>query len=222
MKAPPWCSDDTGCPILKRPNTKTLAETYSTIDEIPTSNLIDGKELALVLLLDMSKQQILFQIPNTKLNWRYHYGCQLNINSLESKQMKTDPRRSSAGAPEEETEEACKKEIQEGLLQRNDIAIQSLRKAGMMLFSFPTIKKPMRVHVFEASVDSSSSSGGGVWTKFSDIPYTEMWADDILWLPWFVNQEEEKKQQVSFQGHFIFDGSPGPTSKLVEHNCQRY
>ena len=75
----------------------------------------------------------------------------------------------------------------------------------------------MRVHVFETQVDSANTAEeSGTWTKWNEIPYTNMWADDIFWLPWFLTHEN-----VEMEGHFLFDGPPGPDSALVAHNCQR-
>ena len=38
-----------------------------------------------------------------------------------------------------------------------------------------------------------------LWFPLSEIPYDEMWADDILWLPRLLNAEH-------FNGTFLFDG----------------
>ena len=124
-----------------------------------------------------------------------------------------------------------------------------MRLAGTMLFSFHSktsrsndqhFHAPMRVHVFQATVNStsmaSSTSSGdsnglsGVWVDWDEIPYDQMWADDILWLPWFLtpepfpatqDDEEKGKNDVCLEGHFIFDGPPGPNSPLIVHNCRQ-
>ena len=120
-------------------------------------------------------------------------------------------------------------------LKGHGIALDALRKAGTMLFSFGpsdgTTPSPMRVHVIEARVDSEKHSAasvdGGVWTSFDAVPYSDMWADDALWLPWVVqghhgsSSTDEQEVQVSFEGHFVFDGGPGPQSRLIAHNCRR-
>ncbi len=38
-----------------------------------------------------------------------------------------------------------------------------------------------------------------LWTKLDRIPYHEMWADDVLWLPLLL-------QGKRFSGRFVFDG----------------
>ena len=46
------------------------------------------------------------------------------------------------------------------------------------------------------------------WCKFHDIPYDEMWQDDIHWLPTVLS--ERKK----FTGYFVFDGDTMLTCRL--------
>ena len=186
MRATPWPEGATTAPLLWQSN---LSECYATIHDVPTSKLAQQTELSLVLLMDRPKQQMLLQVPNTKLNWKFHFGCRGDGREVAD------------------------------VLKSHGMEVQSLQNAGTMLFSFPPrVHDPMRIHVLEAQVDSAlSKAAGGVWTKFNDIPYTEMWADDILWLPWFVESDDP----VNFEGHFIFDGPPGPNSGLVAHNCQR-
>lgn len=171
---------------------------HVTIHEASTSVLANQTELALILLMDRAQGLILLQVPGTKLNWRFHFGCRIELKN--GNIVETDV---------------------SDILQSHGMALlpSHVRKAGTMLFSFPAGYDSMRVHVLEAAVDSSQATVdkvGGIWTKFGDIPYSEMWADDILWLPWFVEHET-----VTFEGHFIFDNGPGPNSQLVAHNCQR-
>lgn len=194
MRATPWPEGCTAAPLLWQ---SQLSETYSTIHDVPTSSLSNQAELALVLLMDHPRKQLLLQVPDTQLGWRFHFGCVMEESSSIISAM---------------------------LKQNHGIAVQSLRTAGTMLFSFPRPHEPLRVQVLEACVDSSTTTtcGGGTWTKLDEIPYTDMWADDILWLPWFVESSGGGAQtQVQLEGHFLFDGPPGPTSLLVAHNCQR-
>ena len=198
MKATPWPEGCARAPLLKAEQSSGLSSSlYSTIHDVPTTSLANQTELALILLMDRSKRQILLQVPGTKLNWRYHFGCQIVLEDGE-----IDPAKIAT------------------VLQSHSIQGQpsDIRKAGTMLFSFP-VQDPMRVHVLEATVDASQATTelvGGTWTSLDDIPYSDMWADDVLWLPWFTESDS-----VSFEGHFIFGGGPGPTSQLVAHNCQR-
>ena len=74
MRATPWPEGCTKAPLL---NECGLSQSYSTIHELPTTLLANQRELSLVLLMDRPKQQILFQVPNTELGWRYHFGCVL-------------------------------------------------------------------------------------------------------------------------------------------------
>lgn len=196
MKATPWPEGCATAPLLK-PGQNSLSSSHFTIHDVPTTSLANQTELALIVLMDRSKREILLQVPGTKLNWRFHFGCPAVL--LENGEIDT------ANIATE--------------LQRHSIQVppRDIRKAGTMLFSFP-VQDPLRVHVLEAAVDASQAVGG-TWTSWDDIPYSDMWADDILWLPWFVT--EQRDRGVTFEGHFVFDGEPGPISQLVAHNCQR-
>ena len=123
----------------------------------------------------------------------------------------------------------------------------------------------MRVHVFEAEAHSEEepkpkpkpkpaqrkprdadeavgqASGGGSWHAFADVPYHQMWRDDIVWLPTLLSSASlakggerhrgggggdrsggggDGKRQICFEGHFLFDSSgPGPKAQLLNHNC---
>ena len=72
--------------------------------------------------------------------------------------------------------------------------------------------------------DNSNRKPAGTWYSFDEIPYNNMWADDILWLPWFCRKQENTEdpmKPVNFEGHFVFDGPPGAASKLTVHNCRK-
>ncbi|MFZ9964753.1 MAG: 8-oxo-dGTP diphosphatase [Terrimicrobiaceae bacterium] len=47
-----------------------------------------------------------------------------------------------------------------------------------------------------------------IWTRLDSIPYEEMWADDIHWLPGMI-------QGSNFRGYFHFDGEKMLTKHLV-------
>eukprot|EP00961_Rhodomonas_salina_P014172 190050-Rhodomonas_salina.4 len=62
-----------------------------------------------------------------------------------------------------------------------------------MFFTFvsdpPRQFPPMRVRVLELPLCASrggeggEAEGGGVWHAYEAVPYGEMWADDVLWMP---------------------------------------
>jgi 8-oxo-dGTP diphosphatase len=47
-----------------------------------------------------------------------------------------------------------------------------------------------------------------IWTPLESIPYEEMWADDIHWLPGVVSGG-------TFRGYFHFDGEKMLSKHLV-------
>ena len=61
----------------------------------------------------------------------------------------------------------------------------------------------IHVHVFAASEHRGdareSDEAIPFWTPIDSIPYEQMWADDIFWLPRVLAGE-------SVSGHFLFDG----------------
>jgi 8-oxo-dGTP diphosphatase len=61
----------------------------------------------------------------------------------------------------------------------------------------------IHVHVFTASAHhgeaQESDEATPLWTPIDSIPYEQMWADDILWLPRVLAGQ-------SVSGYFLFDG----------------
>ena len=53
----------------------------------------------------------------------------------------------------------------------------------------------------------------GVYYGVEDVPYERMWADDRIWMPTLLASDASY-----FEGHFVFDGPPGPDSRVVSHN----
>ncbi|CAB9524854.1 dihydro-8-oxoguanine triphosphatase [Seminavis robusta] len=192
-------------PVL--PQDAALSALYATIHDVPTSQLAHQTELALVLLMDRPNQRILFQVPNTKLGWRFHFGCRLMIPNNNNDDRSND--------------DTTEQDMIKTILQEHGLEATAIRQAGTMLFSFPNHHDPMRVTVLEATIlDTDNNKSGGTWFSWESVPYQDMWADDILWLPWFLSANGSSNN-VTFEGHFVFDGTPGPTSPLVAHNCQR-
>lgn len=199
----------------------TVAEEMC-INDVSTKTLAGQRELALVLIVDRTKETVLLEIDND-LHWRYHYGVELP-SSLK-------------GATEEEW-------IRTNLEQHTDIRLTdgNVRRAGTMLFSFqepPALSArsqqyaPMRVAVYVAETPPGASAAAGAtgkhgtWHAFAEIPYDKMWHDDIVWLPILLASLGSSKEidwpsnQRRFEGHFIFDSSgPGSSTRLLNHNCQ--
>lgn len=109
-----------------------------------------------------------------------------------------------------------------GALRRQDPeAVAPLRPAGLMLFTFPSVEghRPMRVRVLENDVSEMSDVQGrygGSWFDYGRVPYPKMWRDDELWLPRLL----EAKDSSFFEGRFVFDGPPGPSSRVVDYKVE--
>ena len=118
----------------------------------------------------------------------------------------------------ETIEEAARREMQEEC----GVTIKKMKKVGIHEFEFVTKPEEVwEVHVFR--VDEWSGEPEEMeemrpqWFAFADIPYEEMWADDIYWLPLFL---EGKK----FRTRILFDPKDNVLEKMIEEtdslSCQ--
>ncbi|NCU44519.1 8-oxo-dGTP diphosphatase [Candidatus Falkowbacteria bacterium] len=113
----------------------------------------------------------------------------------------------------DETIEAA---AQRELLEEAGVVASSLDKVGIIEFEFQHNSEILEVHIFKA-VDFSgqpteSEEMRPQWFSVEQIPYKEMWPDDIYWLPLFL---AEKK----FVGKFLFgDGDMVLKKELIEVN----
>ena len=93
--------------------------------------------------------------------------------------------------------ECAARETEEELLVRP----QGLEARGRLLFQF-TDGYSIDVTVFRAAsyegTPTETEEAIPIWSSFADVPYDEMWKDDELWLPRFLEGR-------TFQGRFIFD-----------------
>lgn len=100
--------------------------------------------------------------------------------------------------PGETPHECACREVEEELC----VTPIDLKARGELRFQFVD-GHSIHAFVFVASgclgEPSSTSEAIPLWTRRSEIPYEQMWADDRLWLPLLL---EEK----CFKGRFIFDG----------------
>lgn len=98
--------------------------------------------------------------------------------------------------PGEAIETAVLREAKEEL----DIDARAIEKVAELTFTFPHEPSfDQVVHVFlSLSWDGEPSESDEMkpqWFKATDIPYAEMWSDDILWLPLIL---EGKKVRGAF------------------------
>lgn len=100
----------------------------------------------------------------------------------------------------ETIEEAAKRE----LLEEAGITSTKLQKLGMITFRFNYNQDDHEVHIFKATSFSGDPTESDEmkpkWFHIDDIPFKDMWADDIYWMPLLL-------QNKPFQGEFLFDQS---------------
>ncbi len=94
--------------------------------------------------------------------------------------------------------EAAVREVEEELR----VTPTGIEPRGELLFQFAD-GYSIHVHVFQASgcegEPQETDEAIPLWTDLDRIPYGEMWADDVIWLPLMLEGKP-------FVGRFIFDG----------------
>ncbi|MEN9405432.1 MAG: 7,8-dihydro-8-oxoguanine triphosphatase [Candidatus Parcubacteria bacterium] len=112
----------------------------------------------------------------------------------------------------ESIEEATIRETQEEC----GVHVADLIKVGIVDFLFQDGSKQMQVHFFRPGSyigePTETEEMKPQWFDVDEIPFSQMWPDDIYWFPLFL---EGKK----FKGRFLFDRPSGSdhTSVILEH-----
>ena len=100
--------------------------------------------------------------------------------------------------PGERPEQCAVREVEEEL----GITPQGLRARGELRFQFAD---GYSIHVYVFSADGyagqprETDEAVPLWFGLDEVPYHEMWADDVLWLPQLLAGD-------SIGGRFVFDG----------------
>ncbi len=98
----------------------------------------------------------------------------------------------------ESIEEAMKREIKE----EAGIDIEDLNKVGIIEFSFENNDEIHEVHIFKSESfkgePTESEEMKPEWFHIDEIPFRNMWPDDIHWMPLFLKGRK-------FKGKFIMD-----------------
>lgn len=98
----------------------------------------------------------------------------------------------------ESIEDAAVREIEEevGIIPSN------LIEMGVLDFSFENDPKILEVHIFKVTDFNGepveTSEMRPQWFGIENIPFKEMWSDDIYWFPLFLSGKK-------FKGKFLFD-----------------
>jgi 8-oxo-dGTP diphosphatase/2-hydroxy-dATP diphosphatase len=100
----------------------------------------------------------------------------------------------------ESIEDAAKREIKEEV----GIEVENLDKVGIIDFEFKGNPEILQVHIFRSDNFSGepieSEEMKPQWFHIDEIPFKEMWPDDIHWMPLFLSGKK-------FKGKFLFGES---------------
>ncbi|OGZ98661.1 MAG: hypothetical protein A3C07_02430 [Candidatus Sungbacteria bacterium RIFCSPHIGHO2_02_FULL_47_11] len=100
----------------------------------------------------------------------------------------------------ETIEDAAKRELRE----EAGIKVENLDKVGILDFEFKDNPDILEVHIFKSDNFSGelkeSEEMKPQWFNIDEIPFKEMWPDDIYWMPLFLSGKK-------FKGKFLFGES---------------
>lgn len=100
----------------------------------------------------------------------------------------------------ETIEDAARREIRE----EAGIEAGNLEKIGILNFGWSGSSEILEVHIFLANNFSGepteSEEMKPQWFTIDEIPFSEMWPDDIYWMPLFLRGKK-------FKGRFLFGES---------------
>ncbi len=106
----------------------------------------------------------------------------------------------------ETIEDAAKREMRE----EAGIEVKNLDKVGIVEFEFKDNPEILEVHIFKSDNFSGepaeSEEMKPQWFHIDEIPFGDMWPDDIYWIPLFLSGKK-------FKGKFLFDES----DNILEH-----
>jgi len=97
----------------------------------------------------------------------------------------------------ETIEEAAKREM----MEETGIELADWNKVGIIDFEFKNNPEILQVHIFKINSylgePTESEEMKPQWFDISEIPFKEMWPDDIHWMPLFLSDKK-------FTGRFLF------------------
>jgi 8-oxo-dGTP diphosphatase/2-hydroxy-dATP diphosphatase len=99
--------------------------------------------------------------------------------------------------------------------EESGLEVEELVEKGIVHFHFLDTGKILEVHIFDVlkygGEITETEEMSPKWFKVDEIPFKEMWADDIYWMPLFLNGEK-------FKGKFVFENN----DKLLNYNLEKY
>ncbi len=109
--------------------------------------------------------------------------------------------------PGEAPEDAAVREVQEEV----GVTPVGITECGELSFQFSD-GYSLHVYVFRAPEAQGrvkeTDEAVPLWTPLQSIPYDQMWADDVLWLPLMLERRP-------FVGRFLFDGD-----RMLDHDLR--
>ena len=106
---------------------------------------------------------------------------------------------------EETIEEAARREM----LEEAGIELRDIEKRGIIEFEFQGNPEILEVHIFRSEnfegEPTESEEMKPAWYHVDEVPFEEMWPDDIHWFPLFLGGKK-------FKGKFLF----GPGDSILE------
>ena len=106
------------------------------------------------------------------------------------------------GGKVKEGEENIEQGMFREMFEESSIKALNMQKVGILDFSFENDPKILEVHIFKVTEfkgePTESEEMKPQWFSLDQIPFEQMWSDDIYWFPFLLNGK-------FFKGEFLFD-----------------
>jgi 8-oxo-dGTP diphosphatase/2-hydroxy-dATP diphosphatase len=113
----------------------------------------------------------------------------------------------------ETIEQAAIRELRE----EAGLEAEEMEKKGIIDFEFENDPKLLEVHIFHVKKfkgePKETEEMKPQWFSVDEIPYEQMWSDDIFWMPYLLGGKK-------FRGKFLFDRPSDPeySAKIIKQN----
>lgn len=105
------------------------------------------------------------------------------------------------------------KPLDRELQEESGLTVDNLDKIGNIKFEFVGETELLDVHVFRTDTyngePTESDEMRPQWFDIDKIPFSKMWADDVMWFPLML-------QKKTFLGYFKFKGH----DLIIEHKLE--
>ncbi len=106
------------------------------------------------------------------------------------------------GGKVKEGEETIEQGMFREMFEESSVESLNMQKVGILDFSFQNDAKILEVHIFKITeFDGSPTESEEMkpqWFSLDQIPFEQMWSDDIYWFPFLLSGK-------LFKGEFLFD-----------------